>query len=213
MLDQVLPLALSQQGRIALHASGLVIDGQAIGIVAPSGSGKSTLASTLARDGAALMCDDCLVALPRAGGWIAMPWYPGLRLWPDNAEAGKSGAQARVAHYTAKVRVGESLRFHGSPAPLAALYVLSEDGDNVSLAPMAGRDAVLALVESSYLLAQDDPVALRAQLEFASRLVESVPCHILCYPYRYDVLPRVSELLLASLAAGTQEPCPSAMSA
>jgi hypothetical protein len=46
LLDQVLPLALSVQGRCVLHAAGVVADsGGAIAFAAEAGAGKSTLTS------------------------------------------------------------------------------------------------------------------------------------------------------------------------
>ena len=200
LLDQVLPLAMSRLGRFGLHASGVVIEGRAFGIVAPSGSGKSTLAAWLAREGAGLLCDDCLVVEERGGRWLAHPWYPGVRLWPDNAGNLSASAGSPVAHYTTKVRVGATgdFAFHHEAAPLAGLFILSEDGERVSVRRMAPREALVALVEASYLLEQEEPAALAAQFEFVGRVADAVPCHVLCYPYRYDVLPRVRELMIES---------------
>jgi hypothetical protein len=198
LLDQVLPLAMSRLGRFGLHASGVVIDGRAYGIVAPSGSGKSTLAAWLAREGAQLLSDDCLVIEESRGRWLAHPWYPGVRLWPGNAGQVSADPGSPVAHYTTKVRVGEAggLAFHREAAPLAGLFILSEDGERVSARRMTPRDALVALVEASYLLEQEEPAALQAQFDFVGRVADAVPCHVLCYPYRYDVLPRVRELMI-----------------
>lgn len=200
LLDQVLPLLMSRLGRFGLHASGVVIDARAYGIVAPSGSGKSTLAAWLAREGAALLSDDCLVVEERGGRWVAQPWYPGVRLWPENAGRVAASAGSPVAHYTTKVRVGEAgrLPFHREAAPLAGLFILSEDGERVSVRRMTPREALVALVEASYLLEQEEPAALQAQFDFVGRVADAVPCHVLCYPYRYDVLPRVRELMIES---------------
>jgi len=72
-LDQVLPLALSHQGQVALHASAVVVGGRAVAFVGESGKGKSTLAASLATQGHPLLADDCLVLKWREGLLVGMP--------------------------------------------------------------------------------------------------------------------------------------------
>jgi hypothetical protein len=213
LLDQVLPLALRHGGRFVLHASAVALAEQAIGIVGQSGSGKSTLAASLAGAGAELLSDDCLVAEERDGEWQVEPYYAGLRLWPDNAaELGVPRSQAvEVAHYTRKLRIDQrgGLPFRRSSTPLRGLFILSEEGDAVSTRRLSAREAHVALVEAAYLLDPGDATALKEQFETVGRIAAAVPCHILCYPYRYEVLGRVRDAILdcLDLTRPTGRPC------
>jgi hypothetical protein len=206
LLDQVLPLALSHQGRFALHASAVALGSIAVGFAAQSGSGKSTLAASLAGHGAEMLSDDCLMAEEEGGEWRVLPYYAGVRLWPDNVQAlGMGGSPAtEVAHYTAKLRLGEEagLPFRRTPTALQALFFLSEDGADISIRPLSPREAFVALVEASFTLGVHDAPVLQRQFETIGRIVDAVPCHILCYPYSYDVLPRVREALFDCLGMG-----------
>ena len=217
LLDQVLPLAMSHRGRLTLHASAMALGPHAVGFAAQSGSGKSTLVASFACHGAEMLSDDCLVADEKDGAWRVLPYYPGVRLWPDNAEAlGVARSSAvEVAHYTRKLRLGEEagLPFRRSPAPLRALFFLSEDGSKVSIRRLSAREAFLALVEASYTLGVHEASVLQRQFETIGRIVDAVPCHILCYPYSYEVLPQVREALFDCLCMdpSTETPCPTAI--
>ena len=206
LLDQVLPLALNHQGRFTLHASAVALGPYAIGFAAQSGSGKSTLVASLAGHGAAVLSDDCLVIEEEGGAWRVLPYYAGVRLWPDNVQAlgmGRSPAM-EVAHYTPKLRLGEEagLPFRRTPTALRALFFLSEDGAEVSIRRLSPRGAFMALVESSFTLGVHEASVLQRQFETIGRMVDAVPCHILCYPYSYDVLPRVRHALFDCLGMG-----------
>ena len=91
LLDQVLPLALSRSGRLVLHASAVHIPRLgSVAFVGPTGCGKSTLAAALGLRGCQILTDDCLVVdqseiRKKKPGSMAVPGYPGLRLWRDSA--------------------------------------------------------------------------------------------------------------------------------
>jgi hypothetical protein len=81
----VLGFILRQRGHLALHASAVQIGGGALAIVGPHGAGKSTTAAALVTRGFPLITDDVLHVRRTASGWMAEPYAPGLRLWPDAA--------------------------------------------------------------------------------------------------------------------------------
>ena len=60
LTGQTLPLAATLQGRACLHASAVVLGGEAIAFVGGPGAGKTTLASALVAEGAELLTDDVL---------------------------------------------------------------------------------------------------------------------------------------------------------
>jgi hypothetical protein len=60
-LNQVLPLALSMQGKLVFHASAVEIGDGAIAFMGESGKGKSTLAASFATSGYRFLTDDGLI--------------------------------------------------------------------------------------------------------------------------------------------------------
>jgi len=60
LTGQTLPLAATLQGRACLHASAVVLGGEAVAFVGGPGAGKSTLANALVAEGAELLTDDVL---------------------------------------------------------------------------------------------------------------------------------------------------------
>jgi hypothetical protein len=182
LLDQVLPLALSRQGRLLLHASAVHVPGiGALAFVGPTGRGKSTLAAALASSGSRILADDCLALEPRAGGVQVLPAYPGLRLWPGatSRRLQRGARDSRVAHYTRKRRVnGGALRFHRRPSPLRALFLLSERGTTgatVSMRRCRASARLMSLVRFAYLLDIEDRAHLARTFDALASIAVSVP--------------------------------------
>src|SRR5215469_2762240 len=138
LLDQVLPLVLSSQGQLVVHGSAVLTPTGTIAFVGDSGSGKSTLASSFTEDGMAVLTDDCLLLEEKEGCLTAIPSYPGVRLWPNMADAvvGKGRALAEVAHYTEKKRVNRSagILFSTRPAKLRRMYFLAPSEEHEQIA-------------------------------------------------------------------------------
>jgi hypothetical protein len=182
LLDQVLPPALSRSGHLVLHASAVHIPTLGcVGIVGPTGSGKSTLAAALGLRGCPVLTDDCLVVAISRGKSVAVPGYPGLRLWRDAAQGLglERDAGARVAHYTTKRRVGaRAMRFRSQPSPLAMLFVLgrrrSAGRPTRSLA-LGLRDRLMALAPYTHVMDVEDRRQLLHMFRSLSTLVTRVP--------------------------------------
>jgi hypothetical protein len=179
LLDQVLPLTLGRMGRTAIHASAVHVPG--LGVVAfagRAGCGKSALAAALAREGCAVMSDDCLVIAVRPDGVWAVPSYPGVRLWPDVASRlGYRGPP--VAHYSDKLRVRSSRTLSAErPARLRALFLLSPPSSEVRTVAVSARtplEGFIGLTRSAYLLDFKDPAALTWLFNQLGALSERVP--------------------------------------
>ena len=98
-INQLVPLALSRQGRPAFHASVVAIDGGAIAFLGTTGMGKSTLAASFSLEGIAFLTDDALIIEERESparraptGCVelecyALPSHASVRLWEDSVEA------------------------------------------------------------------------------------------------------------------------------
>ena len=203
LLDQVIPLVLSRRERIVLHASAVLTRHGVIAFVGKSGQGKSTLAASFAREGCALVSDDCLVLRAEHGGWTAIPSYPGVRLWPLTVEEvlHEDTPTWDVAHYTIKRRLEDTnvLPYASGPAPFRRLFFLADDAGEVTLEKLHPGRTIMALVEFAYNLDIKDTVFLRRQFDTVVRLTVEVPAYAVHYPREFAALPAVREAILRHL--------------
>ncbi|HKO30242.1 MAG TPA: hypothetical protein VJU54_03830 [Nitrospiraceae bacterium] len=214
LLDQVLPLVLNYKGKEVLHGTAVVTPWGACAFVGPTGAGKSTLAANFLSAGYSVLADDCLVLDERAGTIVAIPAYPGLRLWDDAIDAlfGTTGSCAPVAHYTPKQRFTAALSetpFCSSALPLAGIYVLgSSSSDNEhtvpptipEIQPLAKREALMTLLSLAFKLDILDHRMLEREFDFLYRLVTQVPIRGLTVPNSFAALPAVQTAVLHDLA-------------
>jgi hypothetical protein len=208
LLDQVLPLVLSWRDQFVVHGSAVLTAKGTIAFVGDSGSGKSTLASSFTQDGMAVLTDDCLLLEEEGGCLTAIPSYPGVRLWPDAADAllGKGRTQAEVAHYTEKKRVNRSagIDFSTQRAKLRRMYFLArfEEGEriaNVTARPLSSRDAVVELVKYTYLIDVTDRSRLRQEFERLSRVARQPLFYRLSFPRDFSRLAEVRRAILTNV--------------
>ena len=217
-LNNVLPMALSRQGRLVLHASAVEIDGAALVFVGLSGRGKSTLATSFALQGHALVVDDGLLLEPSAHGWMALPGEAAVRLRRDSqawldARLGQDALATTSVRYTDKTRVaaGPALRFSAQPLPVRAVFVLGDDPRAaLQLQPLAPAQALIELVHYSFLLDVGDRARHTLQLRHTAALATTCPVLRLDYPRRYEDLAQVQQAVLAAAAdaAGTWRDAP-----
>lgn len=172
-----------------------------------TGTGKSTLATALAAGGWPLLDDDGIRVLDGPEGPHAVPGYAGVRLLPDAAEAvlpgvvpGRPMAQGHVKR---RFEVdGQRLRMADGPAPFAGLYVLERtDDDQPSMQRLGFGEAVGAVTEHGFHLADEPAAITRQAFERASALAAAVPVWWLRCPRGLDRLDR-TVAFLAELDAG-----------
>lgn len=167
----------------------------------PPRSGKSTLATALGLLGCPVITDDCLVVESGPGTELAIPGYPGLRLWRDAARGLglERETTSNVAHYTAKRRLASTVQFRSRPSPLVVLFVLGrrrrKDLPTLSRA-LAFRDRLLALAPYTHLMDVGDRRQLVHMFRCLSTLVTHVPVVRLSLPdNRRQVLEAAEEVL------------------
>ncbi|MGA9797822.1 MAG: hypothetical protein WBQ68_02345 [Terriglobales bacterium] len=224
-LDQVIPLILSRREPLVLHASAVLTPQGAIAFVGKSGQGKSTVAASFGQIGCPLISDDYLVlretalrktalrktaqrnpTLRKAGAnWIAIPSYPGVRLWPRSSDGIFSALPEtmEIAHYTEKRRVSDLnlLPFAEVPSSLRGVYFLADSGEeSVPSGPTIvlsnPREAFMKLVACTFSLDVRDRVLLRKQFDAIAQLRSSLPCFRLEYAREFSALPALRQLIL-----------------
>ena len=204
-LNQALPLALSRQFELVLHASAVEIEDSFVAFLGISGRGKSTLAASFATNGHRFLTDDGLQLRAAAGGYLALPGHPSIRLWDDSRLAliPESTPAAPAVDYTPKSRLlaGDDATFCDTSRVLRCMYFLGDGNtDTVSIEPVSGRDAMIELVRHSFLLDVEEREMLTHHFGQLVEMVKMPVFFILDYPRYYEELPKVCEAVIRHAA-------------
>jgi hypothetical protein len=203
-LGHVLPLALSRQRKLVFHGSAVAVDHLAVSFLASSGKGKSTLAASFAISGFPFLTDDGLIVEESHGRIIVRPSHPSLRLWEDSQSAivPSQATLAPPVQYTPKARIfaGNGILHCAETILLRCVFFL---GDGTATAPLIKalrpRDALIKLVEHSFLLDTDKKEMIGFHLDALSKLVKNPIFFELDYPRRFDALPAVREAVISHI--------------
>jgi hypothetical protein len=183
LVGPVMAFALRLRGVTCLHASAIVVEGQAIVLMGVAGAGKSTTAAAFALSGFSVLSDDVAVLDDRNGRFLVQPGYPRINLWPDSVRTlfGSEDFLPRITPSWPKryLALNENgYQFHSRPLPLRAIYILGAR-DDASAVPvvekLTGSEAFATLVANTsvnYLLDAD----MRArEFHVLSRILSNVP--------------------------------------
>jgi hypothetical protein len=206
LLDQVLPLLLSQRGKLVLHASAVAGPGGALAFTGPSGEGKSTLAASFSTHGYDLLTDDCLMLEDRSGSIFGTPLYPSLRLYPEVIQTlfPEQPVCSPVTHYSSKLRLAlepSGVRIQIQPVRLDRIYILDpEHAPAVRITPLGFREAFLEILKLTYLMDVHDPGTLKSEFESVARAAALPLFRRLSYPREFSALPAVRREILSELS-------------
>ena len=196
VVGPLLGVILTQRSRFVLHASTVAIDDWAVAFAGPSGRGKSTLVAALHDRGYPLIADDMTVIDAQQTPPIVQPGFPRVKLWPDSASAlSHDIEELPLIHPERTKRSVASERFHQDALPIARCYLL-EDGDAESSAEIAGPEAVLTLIRSTYQASwMHDSGAAGANLVQCAALANSGVVRRLARRRDFSVLPAVLDFI------------------
>jgi hypothetical protein len=201
LLGPVLGVVLRLRGVTSLHASAVAMDGYAVAFVGAEGAGKSTTAAAFAREGHGVLSDDVVALTESESGFVAVPAYPHLCLWPDSVAALFGSADA-LPHFSTgwekhRLALGEGkTRFEKRRLPLGAIYVLGERRSDLApfVEAIRPQPALLTLVANTFankILSRE----LRSrEFEVLSRLVTAVPIRRV---FAHSESSRISDLCRA----------------
>lgn len=200
-LNQVLPLALSRQGKLMLHGSAVDIGGFGVAFLGESGRGKSTLAASFATGGDRFLTDDGLLLEWADSRCMIIPSHPSIRLWEDSQDAliGQSTAIAPAVSFTSKAQflAGAGIAFCDEARPLSRVFFLGE-GDALvpTIEPLRPAEALIELVKHSFLLDIEARDMLAQHFDDLTRMA-GLPIYFrLDYPRRYNALAMVREAVI-----------------
>lgn len=214
LLGPIMGVVLRLRGIPCLHASSVVIDDQAIGLVGASGAGKSTTAAAFARLGYPVLTDDVMALTSSTGHFLVQPAYPRVRLWPQSAAGlfGSADALPRMMpgwdkRFLSLLQPG--YRFQREALPLTALYFLGPRTPGTSVSSIEAvnpAEALMTLVADSFATNFQDKARRAAEFELLSRLVTSIPLRRISAP---DDLAHIDDLCQA-IALDVRDRCASA---
>jgi hypothetical protein len=190
-----IPLLAAEQGGLALHASGNLIDGRCLLICAVTGRGKSTLAAALAARGHPLLAEDGLVAHRRDGAAVVWPGMSGALVTKEVAEAIGLHPAGTGGDPDRRGRVLVALPGARGPAAVAAIAILAERGgarfavERLSR-PRAHRELLAHALSGG---------RVESNFSSAARLVETTPVALVRVPDRIEAIAEAANAL-ASLA-------------
>ena len=208
LLNQVIPIVLSQLGKLVLHASACATPQGVLAFMGTTGMGKSTLAASFGLQGYPVLTDDCLLVEQHEDLVLSIPSYHGLRLWPESVSAlfAEEPELQSMAHYTDKKRVlfrqGATVHSHR----LRAIYVLDEpeegqERSGVTIIPLTSSEALFQIVKHTFQLDVSDREQLSKAFKRYEWLAKSVPFFRLTYPRDHALLPNVNAFVLNHLAS------------
>ena len=210
LLGGLLAYWLEHRGIPALHASAVAIDDQVVAFLASNKGGKSSLVAGLMRLGHPLLTDDILPLEERDGGFVGLPSYPQMRMWPDEAQhfvgdfEGLQKVQPALSKRVVPVGPGGFGRFCGAAPPIRCIYVperLDDEAAGVTITGLSLKEAMVELVRHSFLPRVVAAAGLEAQrFHLFASLIRQVPVRRLRYPSGLEQLPRVAEAVLDDLA-------------
>ena len=204
LLNQVIPIVLSQLGELVLHASACTTPQGVIAFIGMTGMGKSTLAASFGLKGFAVLTDDCLLVQERGDQVMSIPSYGGLRLWPESIAAlfEEEPVLQPMAHYTDKKRVLFGQDLGVDSLSLKAGYALAQpenDVSGVTITPLTVSEGLFEIVKHTFQLYVTDHEKLGQAFKRYEWLAKSVPFFKLTYPRDHAVLPSVNAAILNHL--------------
>ena len=197
-LTQIIPLALSLQGKLVLHASAVKCRDKAVCFLGTQGMGKSTLAAACVADGMELISDDALVAKCGAEGEAFVESaYPELRISPKVADD-LFGSTYKLNPMFSKVRVSISDLFFKRATPLKTIYVLSK-ADKISIQKCKVSEVLEEILSNTFRIDLLDNKRITEEFSSLSSLLEKVSIRKLSYPRKLSSLPDLVSFIKSNL--------------
>jgi hypothetical protein len=204
MLGQALSLALVKQGIEPLHATTVVVDGQAIAFLGDSGHGKSSLAACFLAGGHRLLTDDLLVLEESGGYLVAHPGPPRIKLFPAVARRFLQSRDTPTLNgATDKLIVPLAEHQHWSvPVPLTAIYAVTAPVDacrrrDIGIEPLSPREAFVRLLRATFNRRIVSQARLARQFAALTTIANRITVRRLSYPRSIDRLSEVRDTIIA----------------
>ena len=183
LLGPVMGFVLRRRSVLALHASAVCIGGQAVVLCGESQAGKSTTAAALALRGIPVLCEDVTPLIEVEGRFQVEPGYPRVCLWPEAVETlfGARDALPQLTPSWEKLFLpldGRNAKFEEHRRVLSVVYLFASrvaEADAPRIETISAREALLDLVQNTYMNWLLDQRQRAAEFDALSKLVMQVP--------------------------------------
>jgi hypothetical protein len=205
LLGQVLSYSLLKLGYEVLHATTVIVDGEALAILGRSGHGKSSLAAAFLQAGYRILSDDLLVLLETPEAFLVPPGLPRIKLFPETAKRFLPfpiNGEAMNPLTEKSVIPVPKMHSWQTPALLRALYKLSylsppRSPARVRISRLPEKATFRELLASTFNTRMVEPRRLKRQFEISARLLTRVPVRRISCPRGLDYLPQLRDAILA----------------
>ena len=183
LLGPVMGFIMRQRNVLSLHASTACIGGQAIVLCGRSEAGKSTTAAALALRGIPILAEDVSPIKEEDGTFYVEPGHPRICLWPGAVET-LFGVQDALPLLTPTWEKrflaldGALGKFEPHRQPLGAVYLIAprvEEADAPRIEEVGKREALLELLQNTYMNWLLNRRQRAAELEVLAKIVSAVP--------------------------------------
>jgi hypothetical protein len=182
-LGPVLGFVLRRRNTVCLHASGVELHGHAVCFCGDAGYGKSTTAAALALRGLPVIAEDVIALEENSGGFCAVPGYPRVCLWPESVRMllGREDALPQLTPVWQKRFLeldGQHAKFALAKLPVGVVYLFaprSDDPGSPRVEKLSPREAVLELVQNTYMNWVLNREQRAKEFDMLCRLVQRVP--------------------------------------
>ena len=213
LLGQALSFALVNRGFEPIHATVVVVNGEAVVFLGDSGFGKSTLAASFVSAGYPVLTDDLLILQPGTDRVLAYPGPARIKLFPKAARQflGDAASGIRMNPDTEKLILPlDRKQVYPAPVPVKAIYALAPPREvfrkqSIRIETLSPRESFLELVKNTFNRRIVDSGRLTRQLQEMSRLVDHLPVQRLSIPRDLDRLPLFREAIIEALNARSLE--------
>lgn len=218
LLGPVLGFVLRRRRVTPLHASAVNVGGHAIVLSGAAQAGKSTTAAALALRGVPVLCEDVAALKEERGRFSAEPGYPRVCVWPDAVQKllGHEDALPRLTPNWEKRFLsldGVLAKFEAERLPLGAVYLFAgrtEQSNAPRLEELGPREALLELVQNTYMNWLLDRKQRAEEFDLLARLAERVPVRRIVPHQDAARLGALCELILGDAARLCAEGRPAA---
>jgi len=183
LLGPVMGFILRQRNILCLHASAANIAGRAVVLCGESEAGKSTTAAALALRGIPVLAEDVSPLKEESGTFYVEPGYPRICLWPSAVDTlfGTPDALPLLTPTWEKRFLpldGVRGKFEPQRKPLGTIYLLgprTAEADAPRIETLGKREALLQLVQNTYMNWLLNRAQRAAELDALARIVARVP--------------------------------------
>ncbi|WP_052055287.1 hypothetical protein [Myxosarcina sp. GI1] len=197
LLGAALGLLLHQRGLMTLHASTVMVNGEAIAFVGDRGWGKSTTIGAMMNRGHLTLSDDVTaIDLNQPFSPLVLSGFPQIKLWCDSAiSLGHQLESLPRLHPDFEKRVQRFNRgFVSTVVPLKCIYILSL-GANIEIESMSSSVALATTLRNWYCARFGEQMlqimGIKPHFQKCSELVNRVKVYMLKRP---NDLSRLDEL-------------------